>query len=51
MMVYFFLQKYHIKRQMLAAQISQEFLATLSPEMPERKQMVASLEKLQVWRL
>lgn len=51
MMVCFFPRKCHIKRQMLAARISQEFLATLSPEMPERKQMAASPEKLQVQSL
>lgn len=51
MMVCFFLQKCHIKRQKVATQISQEFLAIPSPEMPGRKQMAASPEKLQVWSL
>lgn len=51
MMVCFFLQKCHIKRQKAATQISQEFLAIPSPEMPGRKQMAASPEKLQVWSL
>lgn len=50
-MVCFFLQKCHTKRQILAAQIFQKFLATLSPETPERKQMAASPEKLQVQSL
>lgn len=36
---------------MLAAQISRDFLATLSPEMPEREQMAASLEKFQFQNL
>lgn len=51
LMVCFFLQKCHTKRQILAAQIFQKFLATLSPETPERKQMAASPEKLQVQSL